>query len=139
MQLYLNGVESRLSDLMEDDLARAVYNSLFSWARARDDDDLPGDSRYGWWADTYATDQPDDRFGSRLWLLMRAKLTDETVQKAQEYAQEALQWLIDDGVAVSVSATAERVGSDRLDLTIEIVKPNDRVASVARFQDVWRD
>ena len=138
MQLYLNGVESTLSDLMDDELARAVYNSLFSWARARDDDSLPGDSRYGWWADTYA-EEADDRFGSRLWLLMRAKLTDENVQRAQEYAEEALKWMLDDGVAVSVDVTAERFGQERLDLSIEVVKPDDRVATVARFQDVWRD
>ena len=138
MQLYLNGRESSLSDLEDDDLARAVYNSLFSWARAKDDDDLPGSSRYGWWGDTYA-DDVDDRFGSRLWLLMRAKLTDEVVQHAEEYANEALQWMIDDGIASSVTASAERVGQDRLDLSIEIFKPMDDVATTARFQDVWSD
>lgn len=136
MQLYLNGRAATLDDFIDDDLARAVYNSLFSWARAKDDDDLPGNSRYGWWGDTFA-DETDDHFGSRLWLLMRAKMTDENLAKAEEYANEALQWLIDDGVATAVTVKAEKGGQERLDLAIEITKPNDDIATTARFQDVW--
>ena len=51
-------------------LVRAVIISLFTWRRARPDDDLPGDLRMGWWGDTYAGTE-GDRFGSRLWLLSR--------------------------------------------------------------------
>ena len=36
MQFYLNGAEAPLTDFARDDLARAVVNSLFSWARAEE-------------------------------------------------------------------------------------------------------
>ncbi len=134
MQLFINGVQTTLSDFIKDDLPRAVINSLFSWRRAEDDDDLPGTSKEGWWADSF--DDDGDRFGSRLWLLSRSKLTDETQLRAEEYAQEALQWLIDDGVASSVDVKAERGGENRLDLVITITQPGQKDLT-ARFADVW--
>ncbi len=133
MHFFLNGRETRLDDFCTDDLARAVVNSLLSWRRASDSDDVPGMTREGWWADSYTE---NDQFGSRLWLLQRAKLTNETLSRAREYALEALRWMIDDGVAGDVSAVAERSASDRLDLMITVTKP-DRTELSMRFQDVW--
>ena len=66
MQFFLNGSEATLTDFAKDELARAVVNSLFSWARAEDDDERPTESKMGWWADSFA--EPGDKFGSRLWL-----------------------------------------------------------------------
>lgn len=134
MQLFINGSQTTLSDFMKDDLPRAVINSLFSWKRAEDDDELPGTSREGWWADSFNDD--GDRFGSRLWLLSRSKITDETLLRAEEYAQEALQWLIDDGVAVSIDVKAERGEKGQLDLVITISQPEQKDLT-ARFADVW--
>lgn len=134
MHFYINGRESTLSDHVSDDLARAVVNSLFCWRRAEPDDDLPGKSRFGWWADTYA----DDRFGSRLWLLSRSKMTDDVAGRAESYAREALQWLLDDGVASEVDVTVERDGTDQLNLAVVITKPDQSKLS-ARFQNVWSD
>ncbi len=137
MQFYLNGAQATLSDFMADDLARAVVNSLFCWARAKDDDDLPGASKFGWWADTFK-DEDDESFGSRLWLLQRSVLTNEVLALAKDYAEEALQWLIDDGVATSIEVTAERSEQDRLDMTIEVIQPAEKTLT-ARFADVWGD
>ena len=138
MILMLNGVESTLSDFCDDDLRRAVYNSLFSWARASDSDELPGDSKQGWWGDTYA-DDTGDHFGSKLWLLSRAKVTQETLLKAQDYAAAALQWMIDDGIAKSVDVSAERGGADQLNLTVTIQKPSGADLIGMRFQDIWSE
>lgn len=136
MQLFINGSQTTLSDFMKDDLPRAVINSLFSWRRAESDDILPGTSRYGWWADTY--DDDGEKFGSRLWLLSRSKTTEEVTLLAREYAQEALQWLIDDGVATEVNVTAERGEEGRLDLSVEVVRVGEKNLS-ARFADVWSE
>lgn len=133
MQFFLNGREARLDDFVSDDLARAVVNSLFSWRRAEKSDDLPGTSREGWWADSFLE---NDRFGSRLWLLQRAKLTPETLVRAKEYAEEALKWLIDDRVAGEVIVTAERGDYDQLSLSVIVVKPDSSELSM-RFQNVW--
>ena len=134
MQLFINGSQTSLSDFMREDLPRAIINSLFSWRRAEDDDDLPGTSKEGWWADSFDNDR--DKFGSRLWLLSRSKITEETLLRAEEYAQEALQWLVDDGVAVSIDVKAERGDAGRLDLTVTVSRPEEKDLT-ARFADVW--
>lgn len=117
-------------------LVRAVIISLFTWRRARPDDDLPGDQRMGWWGDTYPV-VPNDRIGSRLWLLSRAKLTAETVERAREYAQEALQWLLDDNVVARIDVEAERQGLSTLALACRFYKNDGRLAADIRFTDVW--
>lgn len=91
-------------DLATDDgLRTAVILSLFTDARARDDDPLPQDGadRRGWWGDVGNADA-NDRTGSRLWLLERAKATSETAVRAADYAREALAWMTADGIAASV-------------------------------------
>ncbi len=40
----------------------------------------------------------NDRYGSRLWLLQRSKLTNQLVQTVRGYMRECLQWMTDDGV-----------------------------------------
>lgn len=133
MEFFINGRQTTLSDYVDDDLTRAVINSLFCWRRANDDDELPGSSRYGWWGDTF---EENDKFGSRLWLLSRAKLTAQTPLLAKEYVEEALQWLIDDGVAAGIVVEIEKVTIDRLDISIVITKPSDTTTSL-RFQNMW--
>lgn len=135
MEMYINGKHSTLSDHLEEDLTRAVVISLFTWKRADKDDDLPGDSRYGWWGDTFA-DESGDEIGSKLWLLMRSKLTDDVVIKAKEYAEESLQWLIKDHIAAAVSVSCERAGTERLNISVTITKPDESQLNL-RFQNVW--
>ncbi|PHM20929.1 MAG: hypothetical protein CK604_00520 [Curvibacter sp. PD_MW3] len=119
-----------------DPLVRAVVVSLFTWRRANADDELPGDLRMGWWGDSYAT-VPNDRIGSRLWLLSRAKQVPETITRAREYAEEALKWLVDDGVAARVQVQAERMGVDGLALGVQVFKTVGKPAVNVRFTDVW--
>ena len=80
----------------DDGLETAVILSLFTDARARDDDTLPAGQtdRRGWWADAFPA-VAGDRFGSRLWLLRRSKQLQESLIVAREYAEEALAWLVE--------------------------------------------
>ena len=81
------------------DLETAVLISLFTDARAADDDRLPGaaDDRRGWWGGP---------LGSRLWLLVREKATNETRLRAEDYCREALAWMRTDGVADRIDVAA---------------------------------
>ena len=135
MEYFINGTASTLSDFLGSPLERAVIISLFTWRRADPDDKLPGSSKYGWWGDTYA-EVKGDRIGSKLWLLMRSKLTNEVLAQAKEYAEESLQWLIEDQVAKSVTVEVERGGLDQLNLKAIIAKP-DKSELNLRFQNVW--
>ena len=136
MQFYLNGAEATLTDFARDDLARAVVNSLFSWARAEEDDEKPGESKMGWWADSSSDE--GDKVGSRLWLLMRSSRTSEDIALAEEYALEALQWMLDDNIAAEIKAAAELDSFERLNLLIDIVRPDGK-SLTARFADVWSE
>lgn len=85
------------------DLSTSVIISLFTDRQARPDDIIPDGTtdRRGW------PEDEDVPIGSRLWLLDRAKQTDETLRRAHDYIVEALQWLIDDGVAAAIDVRTE--------------------------------
>lgn len=136
MVLLVNGEEATLSEFCDDDLRRSVFNSLFSWARADDSDELPADSKEGWWGDAYA-DIEGDRFGSKLWLLSRSKVTSEVILLAQSYAEEALAWLVTDGIAKTVTVTAEESEPGALTISAAIQKPASGELLNMRFQDIW--
>jgi phage gp46-like protein len=78
------------------DLETAVILSLFTDASAREDDVIPDltDDRRGWWGNWESPEVLE--LGSRLWLLSREKSTEETRRRAEEYAAEALAWLLQD-------------------------------------------
>lgn len=121
--------------VLDDGLRTAAIISIFSDARALDDDVLPdGADRRGWWGDC-GNDDPSDRLGSRLWLLAREKATDRTAIRARDICREALAWMIADGIAaaVEVSCTLYRITAARttgaLLIRITLTRPNG--ASVA--------
>ena len=118
-------------------LRTAVILSLFLDRRAAVDDVLPdgsGDVR-GWWADAWP-EVIGDHIGSRLWLLSREKQLQSVVLRAKEYAEEALEWLVTDGVARTVTVTAEIVGPGTLGLGIEIERPTGEAIKYS-FNALW--
>ena len=135
INVVIDGKVVSLGMSQNDPLTRAVIISLFTWRRANPDDELPGQDRMGWWGDTFPTEQ-NDKIGSRLWLLTREKLTNQTLVRAQEYAKEALQWMLDDGVATRIDVVAEREGIDRLNLGISIYRTTGKPVEL-RFSDFW--
>lgn len=91
------------------DLETAILVSIFTDRVAMTDDaiiDGTNDPR-GWWGDTGRA-YP---VGSRLWLLERAKQTQETAQLAKDYLLEALQWLIDDGAVGRFDITTQWIAA----------------------------
>ncbi|MTK12712.1 MAG: hypothetical protein F8N39_11685 [Clostridiaceae bacterium] len=117
-----------------DDLQTAVLISLFTDRVANTDDVIPdgtGDPR-GWWGDAGETVP----IGSRLWLLERAKLTKATANAAVGYATEALQWLLDDGVASAVSVTAEIKAPNMLGLQVTVARANG-IRAAMNFDWAW--
>lgn len=116
-----------ISDNREDTLTRAVLISLFTWRRAMTDDPVDDEELFGWWGDSYPA-IADDRIGSRLWLLRRVKLTDATQRDAEFYANEALQWLLDDGHVIAIEIISEKHDINRLNLIVILTIPGgDRV------------
>ncbi len=118
----------------------AILISLFSDARAADDEELPeaGGDRRGWWGDAYARDARPDagtardayRIGSLLWLLSRSKITARVLAQAKQSCDDALAWLVRDGIASAVRVVIEaqvRTGQqtpDMLAIAVEIDRPS---------------
>jgi phage gp46-like protein len=112
---------------LEDTLSTAVILSLFTDRRAGPDDALPlrETNRRGWVGDELAGALGEDQWGSGLWLCAAGKATADTLERARFAAQEALAWLVRDGIASHVTVTAEWVGerSDRLAVRPRIFQP----------------
>lgn len=110
----------------ESGLKSAVIVSLFTDRRAETDDAIPDGTtdRRGFWA--------EPAIGSRLWLLAREKEAADVLLRAEEYAREALAWLIEDGLATAIEISAEWVRRGVLGLTVAI-----RIADRTQFEDVF--
>jgi len=121
------------------DLETSVIASLFTWARASDDDVLPvpGD-RKGWLGDLDGQAIHGLKaVGSKLWLLSRELQTEETRQRAIGYALAALQWLVEDGVASRVAVDAEWVRRGFLSLSVQIFDPSGDVTLDQKYAWAW--
>lgn len=123
--------------VVEHGLLTSVVMSLFTDRLAEADDELPGGDgdRRGWWADGWPV-VDGDRIGSRLWLLNREKHTTETLLRAEEYARESLAWLIEDGVAETITVAGEWIERGFLGLEIVISRPQLPNARF-RFAVAW--
>jgi len=115
-----------------DTLQTAVLLSLFTDKRAPDDLKIYSADQRGWWGDTYS----DRALGSLLWTLERAIKSDgpEVLRRAEGYCSDALQWLIDDGVAATITVTASWISETNLGVYIVITQPS---GDVARYTWAW--
>jgi phage gp46-like protein len=122
----------------DDGLETAVIISLFTDRRANVDDSIPDGSNdfRGWWADAF-NDVEHDKIGSRLWLLSREKQLPSVLVRAREYALEALQWLVDDGVAQSITVEATNPRTGLLALAVLVFRPLQPVSQY-RFDLFWK-
>jgi phage gp46-like protein len=111
-------------------LSTAVYISLFTDARASVEEGAEATDLRGWWGDDFGA------FGSKLWLLTRGKVTDEAIAFARVSAEEALAWLVDGGIARSVSAIVTRIGLYAISISISIVRP-EGTNSTFRYALNW--
>lgn len=126
------------NDLATDaGLEAAIMLSLYTDRRAEDGDTLPDadTNRRGWWGDAVPT-VDGDRHGSRLWLLQREKMSESTRARAEEYAREALQWLVDDLVADRVDVAAVILSDSMLGIGVTIRRPAQ--AADSRFDYTWQ-
>lgn len=130
-------IEVLNGDLKQDDgLETAIIISLFSNRRVTAEE-LPTshDNKQGYWADQFA-DALNDKTGSRLWTLQREKRQVEVLRRAEDYARESLGWLIEDGVASSVLASAQFMDgvTNAWELMISVQRPSGRTS---RYQVLW--
>lgn len=122
-------------DVVRDDgLETAVIISLFTDRRVTEEEKpYLANSKRGYWGDLFS-EIDGDKMGSRLWTLEREKRTTEVLRRAEDYAREALQWMIEDGVVLSISANASYDENKFLIIDLEIRKP---LGNESRYQVLW--
>jgi phage gp46-like protein len=126
----------------DDGMRTAIVLSLFTDARAPDDAALPeaGSDRRGWWGNDFvklSQDPKRSELGSLLWLLRRSKMTQSNIALAKSYVTAALQWLVSDRVASSLSIIVEAQGPDRLAIAVELTRPNGPARQ--RYDFTWEN
>jgi phage gp46-like protein len=119
MQLTWNKHTADIDYINGNEVLTNIIASLFTDARAHDDDTLPDGStdKRGWWGDSFS----DKKIGSRLWLLSREKQLPSVLKRAQEYAEESLQWMIKERLIKSVTVVAANPLNGVLMLTVRPV------------------
>lgn len=121
-------------------LNTAIMISLFTWRRAEPSDVLPaGTDPQGWWGDGVDIQDSETKIGSRLWLLIRAPLSQATEQLAENYAYEALQPLIDQGaVAKFVCTAVAQPVEGFLTLAVNAYSQSGQLIYAQKFERLWR-
>lgn len=129
---YNNDLEHMSCDISfneGDDITSAVLVSLLTDRRVTDEElQLYGDgvSKRGWWPDS-----SQQKWGSKLWLLRRRKMTEDILYQVEQYARESLQWLVDDGICHSIDCSAYMITHERIDLSVQLNrKPNNIVLKI---------
>ena len=113
-----------------NDLATAVIISLFTDAQAGPDDVIPDGSTdpRGWWGGP---------IGSKIWIFTdRGKATDDLPGQVTAAASDALQWMIDDGVATSIDTAAAYTAPGQMMLTVTVHRGNG-AALALQFANFW--
>jgi len=117
--------------VLEPTLHTAVVLSLFTEARASEDDVLPQGlaRRGGWIGDEFmppsaAGVRAADTWGARLWLGWSGKQTAARLEQMKFWAEEALAWMVRDRIADTVTVDALWV-DDQLALRPRIYRPGD--------------
>lgn len=126
-------------DLERDEgLESAVLISLYTDRRAEDSDPYDNKDKRGWWADQIAEIE-GDLIGSRLYLLERAKATQQNALLMKVYVFEALEWMIDDKVVAKIEVDTFMFGDSsnkRLGFIVKIYKSNGNVVEM-KFDSLW--
>lgn len=122
--------------LLDEGLYTATVISLFTDRRVSKEE-LPAlQDQRGWWHDAIA-EIPDDKWGSKLWLLEREVKSNVVLTRAVEYANEALAWMLEDEIAATIDVVASYTLKGFLAVEVSIVKPNGEKLNYA-FDSQWK-
>lgn len=121
-------------------LETAVVLALMT-DRAVDPAELPaGEDNRGWPGDAISLEPgaAPRPMGSKLWLLRRATVDETAARRAEAYAREALQPLVDVGAVASVTALATAdPARGRVDLEVGLYERSGVKVVARRFALLW--
>lgn len=140
------GVADLVIDTGNADLKRqaaletAVIIALFTDKRADASDSFlngtdPAADPRGWPGDFFE----DQEVGSHLWLLFEQTISLDVLRRFKEYAEQALQVLIDQGVVARYNVEVQRNASntERVDMSVVLFSSDGSQKYNRRFEVVW--
>ncbi len=121
--------------LTVDNFDTAIEMSLFNQRRATAAEEPVAELRRGWIGNA-ANEVTGFEMGSKLWLLMQSRLTQDVLNEAIDYTQQCLQWFIDDKLLKTITVTGTK-NTNTMFLNITLFRFNDRVDSF--LFDLWNN
>ena len=111
----------------------SILYGLFGERRASKEEVLDARYRRGW----IGNEGRDFENGSKLWLFENSRFTVTNFARIADEARKALQWLVDDGHAVSIEVASVTIDAskNKLILALDIKRSLDKVER--RFFDLW--
>jgi phage gp46-like protein len=86
-----------------------------------------GTDKGSWWA--------DPAIGSEIWKLRQVgKVDNRTAGTFQQFLQDCLKWLKDDGIAGDILCIAERYGKNEIAYSVTVLRPDKEPLLI---KDVW--
>lgn len=112
----------------------AIAISLFTDSRAPAVQVQEAQKRRGW-VGNILTAIASRELGGLLWILDQTRITEDTLNFAKSFAQDSLQWLIDDGLVRSVSVSVSMSGVRGISIFTDITTIEN---TVLRYVSLWR-
>lgn len=119
--------------LTADFFDTAILMSIFCERRASASE-VPQSHRRRGWIGNEST--PGFEIGSKLWLFEQSRITGTILRGIESAVLNGLQWLIDDGYAINIRASAALTVTG-VTLTVIIERPGSKVDK--RFYDLWEN
>jgi phage gp46-like protein len=118
-----------------DGLNSSLIVSFFTDARAEETEVSNPFYRRGWWGNLFTQDdQPE--YGSKIWLIDQAIMSDDTVNDAISYVQQAYDWLLSQNYADQVNVNAIS-NFNSLIIRVEIIKNSEIISQKA--YNIWQN
>ena len=117
----------------EDFLDTSIIMSLLTDARATASEVPLSQDRRGWIGD----EGTNFNSGSKIWLYSQARRDRATINGIENAGENCLEWMVDEEIALEVSATSSFTTTSGIGLNITLVRPNSEVFN--RFYPLWEN
>lgn len=113
-----------------------IVISLLCDRRANRDEVPDPALRRGWHGDVDST-LTNYKIGSKLWLLLQSRFTQETANNAKKYVQESLAWVTKKNIAERVYVTSERKDFNEILINV-IFYVGNQITFKSSYQ-IWKN
>jgi len=131
-QFYDLSIDSSGDIETSDFFDTSILYSIFGEKRASPDEVVEPQLRRGWIGNT-----ADFENGSKLWLFSQERITRDVLNRIQDEAAKSLQWLVNEGFAVSINRVTATLSKGKVQLEITISRSRDKVDR--KFFTLWEN